>query len=676
MSLISLIILGAAVLSAAIGTFVFLHSRKRSINHAFFLFSVGTSLWIGAYGLIVGLQTDAFLPLLNTGGLILVCGLVQFALVFPTRTQPPINLWLFWAPLLLGGTSMVASNTIILKVRVLQDGSTSITHGPLIILWSLLLFGYILVSLFLFVRSYQKASVEDRHRLRIVYVGISLFVLTAIIFDAILPGFFNIVRLNQLGPLASLFFIFVTAYAIMRHQFMDIRVVIQRSIIYSLSFFLLTFFYIVLLLSAEEVFEGMANIYAPLSAGITIFIGIYTLPYMEAYFRRFTDPWFFKDRYDYFSVLESLSDVLKTNLNMRPLALQSLVVLERTFKPKYSYFIRSQSLTCYSHTDCSHATTHYEINGANVRIPIYSGARTIGEYVLGPKRSGDPYSKIDRSLMRAFAGHATVAFEKAELYQRLREHTDQLEKKIDERTKHLRDMQLRQRDFFDDISHALQTPLTILKSGFERLNRDALPEDQKVYSSMDTSIDDLSRLIRSILQLARIDTYSPEVIMGMVDFTDLVIRITEYVQIIAEREGISLSTNIPDIPIYVRGDEQQLMEACTNLLSNAVKYTTGSGIKKIDVSLTECSGMAVLSVKDTGMGMTADQLAKIFERFYRAQQPSRSKEGYGLGLAITKRIVERHNGSIRFVSATGEGTNVTVNLPVQAPEAPQQQKPL
>lgn len=676
MSLIPLIILGAAVCSVGIGVFVLLHSRKRSINHAFFLFSIGSALWAAAYGLIVGTMDDEFLPLLNIGGLLLVVGLTRFAQVFPTNKPTPIKTWLFWSPLIIGGGAMILTNTIILNVDVSPEGSMEIVHGPLIALWSLLLLTYIVISLFLFIGSYRNASVEDRHSLRIVYVGISIYVLTAITFDATLPGILGIVQLNQLGPLASLLFIFVTAYAILRHQFMDIRVVIQRSIVYSLSFFILTFSYVLLLISTEGVFEGVSRVQAPFSAGITIFIAIYTLPYMETYFQKISDPWFFKDRYDYFVVLESLSKVLNTNLGFRPLALKSLAILERTFKPKYAYFIRSQTRACYSHTSCSAARKRNDPEGVIIRIPISSGFKTIGEYVLGPKRSGDLYSKMDRSLTRAFAGHATVAFEKAELYQKLREHTDKLEEKVEERTQHLKDLQIRQREFFDDISHALQTPLTILRSGFEWLRKSASVEQAHMYTHMDTGIDDLSRLIRSILELARIDTYSPEAETSRVNFTSIVLRTTEYVQVITDTADILLSAAMPNKPIFIQGNERQLEEAYTNLLSNAVKYISQSTTKIIHVSLTEENDTAILSVKDTGIGMTADQLAKIFERFYRGKQSGTSKEGYGLGLAITKRIIERHNGSIHFTSIPNEGTTVRISLPVQVPVILQLQKPL
>ncbi len=663
MSLILFTIFGASIVSLTIGIIVLLYSRRRNITHAFFTFSLGVAMWIGGFGLILATRDDGTLVFLNAGGLLLVIGLTRFAQVFPTTTPLLIRPIFFWSPLIIGGITMLISNTIVLNVDVLSNGEMEVTHGPLIGIWSSLLLTYIVISLFFFIRSYVHASSQDRERLWFVFVGISLFALSSILFDAILPAFFGFATLNQVGPLTSVLFLFTTAYAILKHGFLDIRIVIQRSLVYSTSFFVLAVSYVGLLLIAEHFTEDMIGITAPVSAGITVLIGMYTLPYMEAYFRKITDPFFFKDRYSYFDVLESLSEILNTNLNLRPLALQSLAVLEQTFKPQYGYFIRTETNTCYSHSDCTHAKFDEYLELHSIRIPVYSGVRMIGEYVLGPKRSGEKYSQTDRSLIKTFSGYATVAFEKAELFQKLREHTEQLEEKVDERTKHLRQLQERQREFFDDISHALQTPLTVLRSGTEILKKSLPLDHTRTHTNMEASIEDLSRLIRSILQLARVDTYSPDTDMQIIDFTEIVKRTTEYVHIIAETDGILVTTDFLCESTFIHGNEKQLEEVCINLLSNAIKYTATSKKKRIHISLTEDLDTAILRVKDTGIGMTPDQLAKVFERFYRAEQSDAKKEGYGLGLAITKRIVERHNGSIRFQSVPGVGTTVSITLP-------------
>ncbi len=110
-----------------------------------------------------------------------------------------------------------------------------------------------------------------------------------------MPGFFGIVRLNHIGPLSSLAFLCAIAYAILKHSFLDIRVAIQRSLLYALSFFALAMTYIAAMLALDYFFEYEEGILAPVCAGITVLIGIYGLPRLEIRFREMTDPVFFKD---------------------------------------------------------------------------------------------------------------------------------------------------------------------------------------------------------------------------------------------------------------------------------------------------------------------------------------------------------------------------------------------
>jgi len=184
---------------------------------------------------------------------------------------------------------------------------------------------------------------------------------------------------------------------------------------------------------------------------------------------------------------------------------------------------------------------------------------------------------------------------------------------------------------------------------------------------MDASIDSLSRLVRGILELARIDTRPPESRVRF-DLSALLSRIVEYVTVLAEAERITVSADI-EPAVCIMGDKEQLEEACVNILSNAVKYTVGCVRRSIHLSLTTASASAVVCVRDSGIGMSSEQLSCVFERFYRVQSDTLSTEGFGLGLTITKRIIERHGGSIRFQSALGKGTTIYVTLPFVSPAA-------
>ncbi len=293
-----------------------------------------------------------------------------------------------------------------------------------------------------------------------------------------------------------------------------------------------------------------------------------------------------------------------------------------------------------------------------MRIPIYSGNRLIGTYAFGPKLSGDPYTQEDRRLLRTFGRNADVALTKADMHQELRAYSERLEERVQERTRHLQEIQSRQREFFDDISHALQTPVTVLKSGMEGLARVAQVPGSRAEASMNASIEDHSRLIASLLKLARLDG-DMRASEALVDISAAAGRVAEYVATIADVSGICLVSDIqPDI--HVMGDVHQLEEVLTNILSNALKYTASRKIQQVSISAAARDGEAAIEIRDTGIGIPPAQTARIFERFYRTGAKA---QGYGLGLAIAKRIVERHRGSIRIESELYVGTSVLITLP-------------
>ena len=649
-----------AVASLAIGVLVLLHAPRRASNHAFFAFTLGTALWICGFWLVAETHQNSFLPVLNGGGLILVSGLVEFSRTFPVETSLPLPALLFWLPLAVGGAMMVLANSIIRHVFFDAHQVMQIVLGPFTVLWAMLLSSYILISLLFFARTYRAAHPRDRRILRPVFIGTGAFAICAAVCNVILPYLFDITSFTYLGPLSSLLFVGSVAHSMVRYEFMDIRLAVQRSLIYSISFSLLAIFYIGMLVAVEYSIEDNVNVAAPISAGIAMLIGTYTLPYMEIFFRKWTDPIFFTDRYDYFSVLQELSLVLNTHINLRPLALQSLAVLEAAFRPSYSHFVRIGTKECFLH-GCIHEPACDETE-RGVRIPICSRTAIIGEYVLGPKRSGSRYTREDHALIRTFTIQAAVAFEKAELYQTLREYSEGLEAKVLDRTRHLEQLRVQQREFFDDISHALQTPLTVLKSSIALLKVSS-PVRSPLHAHIDTSIDNLSRLVGRVLELARIDT-RPHESRTRFDFSDLLARIIEYVTVLAEAEDIHVTSAIAS-PIYLTGDAQQLEEACVNVLSNAVKYTAGCARRVIHISLEAAAGTVILRVCDSGIGMTPEQQSLILERFYRAPSESTDAQGFGLGLAITKRIIERHEGTISFESELGRGTTACITLPCE-----------
>jgi len=222
----------------------------------------------------------------------------------------------------------------------------------------------------------------------------------------------------------------------------------------------------------------------------------------------------------------------------------------------------------------------------------------------------------------------------------------------------------RQRQFTADASHELRTPLALIRANAEMLtmhHQRLAAEDSELVGEIIRETDHLNRLVGDLLTLARADTETPRLQLEPVDFRSLVEEVHEDLHRVAEFEGIDTSLTLNG-PVSVTGDETRLRQLLLILLDNAVKYTDPGG--HVDVSVQRENGHARLVVTDTGIGIPAKDLPRIFDRFYRVDQ-ARGHEsgGTGLGLAIAKWIVQAHHGTIRVESQEGQGTRFLVDLP-------------
>ena len=192
------------------------------------------------------------------------------------------------------------------------------------------------------------------------------------------------------------------------------------------------------------------------------------------------------------------------------------------------------------------------------------------------------------------------------------------------------------------------------------LKRDRSPEEYTaVLKSGVEEIVRLSLLVEQLLVLSRFD--SREVSMNIKTFSimGMIKDIVFDLRILIENKNIAISVNGAE-GIFINGDESQIRRALLNIVGNAVKYTYEGGSITVDAALKE--GSARITVTDNSIGISRENLPLIFNRFFRADK-SRSGDGYGLGLSISKSIIEAHGGSISVESEPGHGTTVIIDLP-------------
>lgn len=222
----------------------------------------------------------------------------------------------------------------------------------------------------------------------------------------------------------------------------------------------------------------------------------------------------------------------------------------------------------------------------------------------------------------------------------------------------------RQRQFTADASHELRTPLAMLASQIDvALERKrTLAQYVDVLHSLRDDAARMSQLVGELLTLARADAGQQLLTREELDLGDLVRSVVPALQPLAAQRGVQLSEQVvPDVS--VSGDQMRLTQLLLNLVDNAVRYTPPGA--KANVSLAREGAWACLRVEDTGVGIDAEHLPHVFERFYRVD-PSRARAdgGAGLGLAICHWIVQAHGGDISVASTRGQGSIFTVRLPL------------
>jgi signal transduction histidine kinase len=218
-------------------------------------------------------------------------------------------------------------------------------------------------------------------------------------------------------------------------------------------------------------------------------------------------------------------------------------------------------------------------------------------------------------------------------------------------------------EFISLVSHELRTPLTSIRGYLELMLDGGLDDEQRSYLGIiDRNSNRLLGLVSDLLLLTQIEAGELAFDSGPVNLEEIVHECIETSSPAAEAGDIQLVTSTDSVPL-VRGHRVRLVQVLDNLISNALKFTPSGG--RVDVRLSAEDGSAVIEVQDTGLGISDNEQQQLFERFFRSSQAMKNQiPGSGLGLTISKAIVERHGGQIELESSEGVGTTVRVRLPL------------
>jgi two-component system sensor histidine kinase CreC len=216
-------------------------------------------------------------------------------------------------------------------------------------------------------------------------------------------------------------------------------------------------------------------------------------------------------------------------------------------------------------------------------------------------------------------------------------------------------------NYIQNLTHELKSPLSGIQGALELMAEKNVPPEQreKFINNMQHESKRMRNIVDRMLRLSQLENINTIHAKSAVDIKDLIIEITNSLK--TTNPGIIFSISLPESPILIKCDKPLIRDAINNILKNAVEFTPKNG--KIEVKTTIDNSEAVITVTDNGAGIPEYALNKVFEKFFSLPRPGKDEKSSGLGLSITKEIIELHKGTITIKSDKTKGTTVTVTLP-------------
>lgn len=632
-----------------------------------------------------------------------------------------------WLSYLATTALLILTQTPLIFSNMIGTGSSaSVMAGTLVPFFALVNGFYILGSIAILFKRHSQASGVVKAQIQYLLVGVITSAVLIFVTDFIFVVILNIGGFLAYLPLYTLFFVLATAYAIVAHHLFDIRLIIKRTVVYSglLLFTLGSYSMIVFLLttilggnSIGSSLFAFKPFLANLAAAIFIALGFEPI---RLYLTRVTDNFLFKAEYEQQVVLKSLTHKLNDVVALDEaleIMMQTIVkvlhlehavtfVLQQGdngqtaikrikqigYTPSAKLILDEHDFSISFFTDNPNILVVHDLarqvereafdldrkqrlvndhrNKAElsafirehaikqsvlkkleslkvaVAVPLQLNDQPIGLIFLSDKLSGDIFFPEDLELLETIGAQAISSIQKAKLYE-----GDQMKT-----------------EFVSIASHELLTPVSaiegylsmILDENIGKIDDQARGYLEKVYSSAKR----LSNLIKDLLSASRIEADRMKFEPQSLDMDRMVTEAIDQLKFVAQGKKIELIYKAPTSSLpTIWADPDRVTQILMNLIGNAIKYTMDGSVT---VAIKQpAKDRLDIEIQDTGIGMTKKEQAHLFEKFYRVDSPETTGIiGTGLGLYITKSIIEKMGGTISIKSAKGEGTTFTFTLPL------------
>ncbi len=561
----------------------------------------------------------------------------------------------------------------------------------------------------------QSKGVDRKHLQSLLYAAILSSAL-ALVSNLGLP-LLGTSAFIWLGPIFTLFYIFLVTNSIARHQLFDIKTAVARASAYvgAIVALLLAYSALIFILSGTDTLGTNLTALQRLAfATLAVISGLMFRP-MKLFFDKLTNRLFYRDSYSAQELLDELNETLVADVDVESILEKSTHIIQQNIKTSYcGFYIRETAYfpSRYVATDDKKKISEGNLEKIRQITPqlshkIYSVSNEndtgeelilkgilndndieilgrlvtteslkvagVGYMLLGPKQSGEIYTAEDLKLLEIISNELVLAIENALKLEEIEQFNVTLQRKIDTATKELKDnneklkaLDVAKDEFVSMASHQLRTPLTSIKGYISMvLEGDAgeiTPTQKKMLGQAYFSSQRMVYLISDLLNISRLRTGKFIIETKPVDLAELVESELKQLEEGAAAKNITLSYKKPKNFPILELDDMKIRQVVMNFVDNALYYTPQDG--KITVTLKETPKSVEFTVVDSGIGVPKNEQHKLFTKFYRAENARKARpDGTGIGLFMAKKIIVTSGGSIIFNSKEGKGSTFGFSFP-------------
>lgn len=710
----TIVVLGLAMVTIVLlGTVVLLRDVRNRLHQSFFGLALASAMWV-VTNLVFAVVNDNALQysiaLLSYGaaGLLALFFLRYCLLLARVKIKGSVLVILTLVGI---GVSFASVLPDVVGYGVTTDNRVQ-TNPIALGLYGLYLLGFLGAGVAVLVWAGRRAKGVERNRITIVLTGLVMAAVVGVFFNLILPflGNYDFVKV---GPVATLILVATSTYAIVRHRLFDIKLAAVRGFAYigvlltlSLIYYLLAFLLSTLILGTQTtdvISVGPVNIFMAL-------VLAFAFQPIKRFFDKVTNDIFYRDNYRSDDFFASLSDLLTSTVDLRGLLERASRQIAATFKAEQaSFFVYYENGRGHHASAGTQGHARLPVHDAHMLdrfmltdpprsvyvtelisddaikrmlrshkvalvMPLRQSDKITGYVLLGDRLSGT-YTKRDLNVLATVSSELVIAIQNALSIHEIKELNATLQQRIDIATKELRssNSQLKHLDevkdeFMSMASHQLRTPLTSVKGYISMVLEGDVgkvsAQQQKLLTEAFKSSERMVRLISDFLDVSRLQTGKFVIERTPFDLADVVRQEVRDLELIARSHDLKLRLSVhAKGPVIVNADEQKIRQVIMNYIDNAIYYSSAKST--IIINLEHIKDDAALTVVDTGIGVPEDVQTRLFTKFFRAPNArQRRPDGTGIGLYLTRRVLNAHNGSIIFSSKEGKGSTFGFRLPI------------